>query len=115
MMEPVVTVSGKLKFNMGDGIDVPKSFSSLNSTNGGEKVFKLELLRPPLETDGLRMLSEDSPYAFDWEMTGKNNEVQMQFKFKNPELISKEGVDKVRVSVIDQDYFASNGDKAINF
>ena len=48
-------------------------------------------------------------------MIGKNNEVQMQFKFKNPELISKEGVDKVRVSVIDQDYFASNGDKAINF
>ena len=41
MTEPVVTVSGKLKFNMGDGIDVPESFSSLNSTNGGEEVFKV--------------------------------------------------------------------------
>ena len=69
-MKPEVTLSGKLKFNVGDGVDVPKSFATLNSTNGGEKIFKIELLRPSLVTDGdgLRMLSENDPDALDWKM-----------------------------------------------
>ena len=39
----------------------------------------------------------------------------MQFEFKNPELITTDGIDKVRVTVLDQDYFGVNENKVINF
>ena len=45
----------------------------------------------------------------------KSDELTMEFEFENPEIISANGIDKVRVTVLNKNYFASKGDTVINF
>jgi len=64
-----------------------------------------------------RRLQEENPYSFSWKIDGapKQNELSFNFKFAEPQSISKYASDKIQITMLQPHYIKSSAYRIADF